>query len=459
MTEKTGTPAKRQVHLAAGVPGVNHYTVWGDPTAGSQIDFDTFEHVAKTAERGFFDYFFLAEGLRVRERNGQLHELDVAGRPDNLTVLAAVAGVTKHIGLVATASAVFNEPYDLARKLASLDHLSNGRAGWNIVVSADAFTGENFRRGGYLPYDERYDRAGEFVDLSRVLWDSWPENALHSAGADFVSRADVGDYRYSGKYFDTHGQFTVPRSPQGHPVLIQAGDSADGRDFAVRTVDVVFSRHSEPEAGRAFKRDISARAVAIGRDPESIKVIPGASVVLGDTEAEARERAREISFAQVTPQTAIALLQQVWGTDLSGYDPDGPLPAVPTTDGDDVIQGIARRHDDRLATAREWFARAEAENLSIRQLVVAATTRHEFIGTASQIAQQLDEAVQSRAADGYVLSGNVVPHGIDEFVDQVVPILQERGVLRTEYAGATLRETLGLGELPVTTSWAERRAS
>lgn len=178
-------------------------------------------------------------------------------------------------------------------------------------------------------------------------------------------------------------------------------------------------------------------------------MIPAASVVLGDTEAQARERAREIAHAQVTPQTAIALLQQVWGTDLSGYDPDGPLPAVPVVDGDDVIRGIARRHDDRLATAQEWFDRAEAQRLSIRELVIAVTTRHEFIGTPSQIAEQLDDAVQSRAADGYVLSGNVVPHGIDEFVDKVVPILQERGVLRTEYTGGTFRENLGLGSVPV----------
>jgi FMN-dependent oxidoreductase (nitrilotriacetate monooxygenase family) len=436
---------KRQVHLAAGVPGVNHFTVWSDPSAGSQIDFASFEHVARTAERGFFDYFFLAEGLRVREHKGLLHELDVAGRPDNLTVLAAVAAVTRHIGLVATASAVYNEPYELARKLASLDHLSNGRAGWNVVVSAEAFTGENFRRGGYLPYAERYDRAAEFVELSRRLWDSWPSDALDSS--EFVSTESVGDYSYSGRYFDTRGQFTVPRSPQRHPVLIQAGDSPDGRDFGVATVDVIFSRHSEPEARRAFKADISARAAAIGRDPESIKVIPAASVVLGDTEADARERAREISFSQVTPQTAIALLQLVWGTDLSSCDPDGPLPPVPTAEGDDVIQGIARRHDDRIATATAWHERATREGLSIRELVVASTTRHEFIGTASQVAQQLDEAVQSRAADGYVLSGHVVPHGIDEFVDQVVPILQERGVLRTEYAGDTFRENLGLPAL------------
>jgi FMN-dependent oxidoreductase (nitrilotriacetate monooxygenase family) len=350
-------------------------------------------------------------------------------------------------------------PYDLARKLASLDHLSNGRAGWNIVVSADAFTGENFRRGGYLPYAERWARANEFIELSRVLWDSWPDDALETTGSQFASTAEAGAYRFAGKYFDNHGHVTVPRSPQGHPVLLQAGDSSNGRDFAVRTVDVIFSRHSKPEDGLAFRRDIDARARAIGRDPESIKIIPPASVVLGETEAEAREKAREISWIQVTPQTAIALLEQVWGEDLSSYDPDGPLPAVPEASGADVILGIARRTDDKLATAREWFALAEERKLSIRELVITVTARHEFIGTASQIAQQLDENVQSRAADGYVLGGNIVPHGIDDFVDQVVPLLQERGVLRTEHAEGTLRDTLDLGALPVRENWAEREAS
>ncbi|GAA1940456.1 NtaA/DmoA family FMN-dependent monooxygenase [Agromyces allii] len=428
-------PTKRRLHLAAGVPGVNHWTIWGAPGAGSQIDFSTFEHVARTAERGFFDYFFLAEGLRVREHKGRLHELDVAGRPDNFSVLAAVAAVTEHIGLVGTASATFNEPYDLARRIASLDHLSGGRAGWNIVTSSDAFTGANFRRGGFLAYPDRYRRAAEFVELSRALWDSW-------------SDGEPARYRYAGEFFDTEGWFPVPPGPQGHPVLVQAGDSGDGRDFAVETADVVFSRHGEPEAGRAFRTDVRARALAAGRDPESILVLPGVSVVLGDTEAEAQERARDIQFQQVTPQTAIHLLEQVWGTDLSAHDPEGPVPTPPENVEAELTQGQARRVDDPSAAARAWHAEAVEREWSIRELVVAKTTRHEFIGTPSRIAEQLDDAVQTGAADGYVLSGSVVPHGIDEFVDRVVPLLQERGVLRTSYEHPTLRENLGLGDRP-----------
>lgn len=425
--------SKRRLRLAAGVPGVNHWTVWGAPDAGSQIDFSTFEHVARTAERGFFDYFFLAEGLRVREHKGRIHELDVAGRPDNLSVLAAVAAVTEHIGLIGTASATYNEPYDLARKLASLDHLSGGRAGWNIVTSSDAFTGANFRRGGYLAYEDRYRRAEEFVALSRLLWESW------TAG-------EPEPYRFAGEFFDTHGWFPVEPGPQGRPVLVQAGDSPAGRDFAVRTADIVFSRHGEPAEGRAFRADIRARALAAGRDPDGILVIPPASVVLGDTEAEAQERARELSFQQVTPQTAIHLLEQVWGTDLSSHDPEGPVPPPPAAPGEQLTQGQARRVDDPLAAARAWHALAVERQWSIRELVAAQTTRHEFVGTPSSVAAQLDDAVQSGAADGYVLSGAVVPHGIDEFVDRVVPVLQERGVLRTEYEHPTLRANLGLGD-------------
>ncbi|KQR51356.1 F420-dependent methylene-tetrahydromethanopterin reductase [Leifsonia sp. Leaf336] len=428
-------PAKRRLRLAAGVPGVNHWTVWGAPDAGSQIDFSTFEHVARTAERGFFDYFFLAEGLRVREHKGRLHELDVAGRPDNFSALAAVAAVTEHIGLVGTASATFNEPYDLARRIASLDHLSGGRAGWNIVTSSDAFTGANFRRGGYLDYPDRYRRAGEFVELSRALWDSWD--------ADGPQR-----YRFEGEFFDTEGWFPVAPGPQGHPVLVQAGDSGDGRDFAVTTADVVFSRHGEPEAGRAFRSDIRARALAAGRDPDGILVIPAVSVVLGDTPAEAEERARETQFAQVTPQTAIHLLEQVWGVDLSAHDPEGPVPTPPDSLGDQLTHGQARRVDDPLAAAHAWHAEAVERDWSIRELVVAKTTRHEFVGTPAQIAERLDDAAQTGAADGYVLSGSVVPHGIDEFVARVVPLLQERGVLRTSYEHPTLRENLGLGDRP-----------
>jgi alkanesulfonate monooxygenase SsuD/methylene tetrahydromethanopterin reductase-like flavin-dependent oxidoreductase (luciferase family) len=216
----------KQVILAAHFPGVNNHTVWSDPASGSQIDFASFAHLARTAERGKFDFFFLADGQRLREQRGRIHDLDVVGRPDALTVLAALAAVTDHLGLAATINATFNEPYEVARKLATLDHLSGGRAGWNIVTSSDAFTGENFRRGGFLDYSQRYERAEEFLRTARELWDSWAEEDLVADPVAGTFAAEgAGAFAHHGTQFDIGGHFTVPRSPQRYPLTIQAGDS------------------------------------------------------------------------------------------------------------------------------------------------------------------------------------------------------------------------------------------
>lgn len=274
--------ATRQMHLAAHFPGVNNTTVWADPRSGSQIDFSSFEHLARTAERGRFDFFFLAEGLRLREHNGRIHDLDVLGRPESLTVLAALAAVTDRLGLAATVNATFNEPYELARRLATLDHLSEGRAAWNVVTSFDAFTGENFRRGGYLDRADRYTRAAEFVATARELWDTWTPDGTPRP------------FAHRGQHFAIEGEFTVPRSPQGHPVVIQAGDSPDGREFAASTADIVFTRHGTLESGRAFYADVKARLAKYGREPDQLKIMPGVTFVLGDSDAEAQERAAEI---------------------------------------------------------------------------------------------------------------------------------------------------------------------
>lgn len=220
----------KQMHLAAHFPGVNNTTVWSDPEAGSHIEFDSFAHLAQTAERAKFDFFFLAEGLRMREHAGRLHDLDVAGRPDNMIVLAALAAVTDRIGLMPTITTTYHEPHELARQLASLDHLSGGRAGWNLVTSSDAFTGANFRRGAYLGYEQRYERGSQFVEAADELWDSWPADEP-VADADvgvFVRSATAGAFAFSGSQVDIAGEFTVPRSPQGRPVMLQAGDSDPG---------------------------------------------------------------------------------------------------------------------------------------------------------------------------------------------------------------------------------------
>ncbi|MEV6304661.1 LLM class flavin-dependent oxidoreductase [Actinoplanes sp. NPDC051861] len=421
----------KQIILAAHFPGVNNTTVWSDPRSGSQIEFDSFEHLARTAERGRFDFFFLAEGLRLREQRGLIHDLDVVGRPDTLTVLAALAGVTEHLGLAGTLNATYHEPYELARQLATLDHLSGGRAAWNVVTSPGAFFGENFRRGGFLDHADRYVRAGEFIEAARRLWDT-----------------GGGEFDIESSQFSIRGRFGVPRSPQGHPVVLQAGDSDGGRDLAARHADAIFSRHHRIDDARQFYRDVKQRAVTNGRDPDSLKVIPGVSYVLGDSDADAQEKAHHIRRQQVSPQTAILLLEQLWNRDLSEYDADGPLPAVdPKLDEDDtIIKGRAGMYPDRLRTSSEWRAKAEAKNLSIRDLIIEVTGRQNFIGTPQRVAEQLSEYVQTEACDGFILVPHLTPAGLDDFVDRVVPLLQERGVFRTEYETTTLRGHLGLPE-------------
>ncbi|RUP01773.1 MAG: LLM class flavin-dependent oxidoreductase [Mycobacterium sp.] len=434
---------RKPIHLAAHFPGVNNTTVWTDPTAGSQIEFESFVHLARTAERGLFDFFFLAEGLRLREHRGRIHDLDVVGRPDTFTVLAALAGATDRIGLTGTINTTFNEPFEVARQFATLDHLSDGRAGWNIVTSSDAFTGANFRRGGYLAHAERYRRAEEFVTVARKFWDSWAPDAVVRKDGVYVDPAGIRRVDYTGSQFDVTGFATLPAGPQGHPILLQAGDSDEGRSFGARYADALFTLHGSLEDGRRYYADVKGRARAFGRDPDQLKVFPAATFVIGDTTEEARDRARHVRRQQVSGATAIGMLEQVWGRELSGYDPDGPLPDVEPIVDSDISQGRVR-HGDPVAVARRWRERAQAENLSIRELVIAVTSREQFVGTPAHIADEIDRYVQADACDGFILVPHLTPHGLDEFVDRVVPLLQERGAFRREYPGATLRENLGL---------------
>ena len=275
----------------------------------------------------------------------------MVGRPDTFTVLAALAGVTERIGLTGTINSTFNEPYEVARQFATLDHLSGGRAAWNVVTSSDAFTGENFRRGGFLDYADRYVRAGEFIRTARELWDSWAEDEIVAdvEAGQFVRSGPPGAFEHHGEQFDIRGNFTVPRSPQRHPVILQAGDSDGGRELAAATSDAIFSRHSRLADGQAFFVDIKSRLAKYGRSTDDLKIIPATTYVLGDTAEDAAEKAHAIRRQQVSPQTAILLLEQLWNRDLSGYDAEGPLPEIdPDVSATSIIQGRARMYPDPL---------------------------------------------------------------------------------------------------------------
>ena len=367
------TAAPRQMRLAVHFP-VDDRTVGSDPRSGSENAFSSFEHLARTAERGLFDFLLLADARPPLEPGGPVDERDAAGRPESLTVLSALAAVTDRIGLAATVSPTFNEPYEVARRFATLDHLSAGRAAWNVAASADARAAGNFRRGGRLDRDGEHGRTAEFVATARELWDSWTPGG------------DPRPFAHHGRHFSVEGEFTVPRSPQGHPVVIRTGDRAQDRECAAYDADVVLTRHSTPEAGRALRADIGERLAAYGREPGGLTVMPRAGVVLGDTDAEARERA---------------------------------------------------------AALRSEAARAKEP---LRQAVTEATGCQPFVGTPESVAAEMAHRVATGAADGFVIVPPPTPGGLDDFVDRVVPLLQERGMFRTAYTGSTLRSHLGLAE-------------
>ncbi|MFE3196112.1 NtaA/DmoA family FMN-dependent monooxygenase [Nocardia sp. NPDC059240] len=437
-----------QVHFGVFFQGVNHHTIWSDPSSGSQIDFETFRRVATTAERGLFDAFFLGEGLRLREQDGQLLDTDIAGRPDAITQLAALAGITRRIGLVATQNTTYNEPADLARRLASLDVLSGGRAGWNVVTTDNAWTGENFRRGGYLDHAHRYERAAEFLSLAREIWDSWSEHEVTPSRDDDASLnpGAVRTVERDSTHFRVRLTPTVPRSAQGHPVIFQAGVSPAGRDFAAAQAEVIFSpfgTHFDPAL--EFANDIRARLVAAGRPADDIRILPGTQIVLAEHASEVEEKKRWVLEQQITGATALSLAGQVWGRDLSHLDPDGPLPVEdPESSAISATRGAQRDGQDRGAIVAQWRGLAEAKGLTLRQVAVETTARFGFAGTPGQVADELTRWVRHGASHGFNITPYRVPTGLDEIVDLLIPELQERGSYRTAYTGTTLREHLGL---------------
>ncbi|MCW2870714.1 NtaA/DmoA family FMN-dependent monooxygenase [Actinacidiphila oryziradicis] len=448
------TEPNPQLHLGVFFTGVGPQLIWTDPDAPSHTAIETFVEIAQVLERGLFDAFFLGEGLRVRENRGRVFDLDVAGRPDAITQLSALAAVTERIGLVATQNTTYNYPADLARRLASLDLLSEGRAGWNIVTTDNAWTGANFRHGGWLEHERRYERAGQFVAAAKALWASWAPDAVAADGhaASWARPGSISPVERDSDLVQLRATATVPGSRQGRPVLFQAGDSDGGRELAARHADVVFSANTEYGKAVAYAADLRDRLARHGRTPDSLRILPGASLVLGDTPADAEEKARWVRREQVNGPRAIAFLEQYWGTDLSGYDPDGPLPDIePSEDELDPSRGTIsiERRSGKLTLIQKWRDLAAERGLSIRDLVLEVSPGHpSFVGTPSTIADEWTRYVRTRAVDGFNIVPHLLPTSITDIVDKLVPELQERGVYRTEYRGTTLREHLDLPSLP-----------
>ncbi|MGQ3383866.1 MULTISPECIES: LLM class flavin-dependent oxidoreductase [Glutamicibacter] len=418
---------QHQLRFGVFFQGVNSSTIWRSEASGSQTDFSSFRQIAQTAERGLFSAFFLGEGLRLREHLGEIHELDVAGRPDAQTMLAALAAVTSKIGLVATQNTTYNDPADLARRLSSLDLISEGRAAWNIVTTHNAWTGANFRRGGYLEHHERYSHAEDFVRTVRQIWEGAP---VHHRGNHY-------NVDYTG---------TVPVSAQHRPVLFQAGDSAEGRDFAARQTDVIFSAHVGLEDALEFRRDINARAATVGRAENSVKIMPGAEFIVAETPEAAEEKHHWVREHQIGPQQALAYLEQFWGTRLESVDPYGPLPEFePVVVRSSVTRGSGFQGAKSLELAATWRAEAKEKGQNIIEFVRSRSHRadHTFTGSYDQIASRLARYAELGAVDGFNITPWLIPTGLDDIVNHLVPRLQERGIYPESYAG-TLRENLGL---------------
>ncbi|MFD6529536.1 NtaA/DmoA family FMN-dependent monooxygenase [Streptomyces sp. NPDC060184] len=453
MTARNPRP---QLHLGVFYTGVGPQLIWSEPDAPSHTAIETFVEIARILERGLFDAFFLGEGLRVRENRGRVFDLDVAGRPDAITQLSALAAVTTRIGLVATQNTTYNYPADLARRLASLDLLSEGRAGWNIVTTDNAWTGANFRHGGWLEHERRYERAEQFVEAAKELWSSWSPEAIARDGSagHWAAPGAIGPVERDTDLVRLRATATVPGSRQGRPVLFQAGDSPGGRELAARHADVVFSANTEFGKATAYAADLRERLARHGRTPDALRILPGASVVIGDTPADAEEKARWVRGEQVNGPRSIAFLEQYWGTDLSGYDPDGPLPDIEPSDQElDPSRGTlaVEQRSGKLATIRKWRETAAERGLSIRELVTEVSPGHpSFVGTPASIADEWSRYVREGVADGFNLLPHLLPASVTDIVDKLVPELQERGVYRTEYRGTTLREHLDLPPLPTT---------
>ncbi|HEY6879602.1 MAG TPA: LLM class flavin-dependent oxidoreductase [Polyangiales bacterium] len=400
----------------------------GRPDARYWVD------LARLAEQAKFDAFFLADFIgRSGEDVTDASRRGGSFQFEPLTLLSLIAGATEHIGLIATINTNFSEPYNVARALASLDHLSGGRAGWNVVSSLSPHTAKNFGLSAELDHGERYDRAAEFVELAKRLWDSWDDDAFDHpdrAGGQFFDPRKAHPLHHEGDHFRADGLLDVARPIQGYPVFVQAGNSDTGREFAAQVAEMVYASAQSLSVAKSYYEDVKGRMAKYGRDPDQLKITPGLSVVLGETDEQARE-----TFAELQNAIDFSKGVELMGVDISGYDIDGPLP-------DDLEAGANGK-----GRFKQMVELARRENLSIRQLVLRFGVNRghiQVVGSVNTVADTMQQWFEERGADGFNVVPPLLPGGFQDFVHGVVPELQRRGLFRREYTGKTLRENLGL---------------
>jgi FMN-dependent oxidoreductase (nitrilotriacetate monooxygenase family) len=427
----------RPLHLNAFLhaPG-HHEAAWRHPASAGHrlLDVDYHVELARTAERGLFDAVFLADSLAVRTRP----DATAAGGLEPLTLLTALATATEHIGLIATASTTFYEPYILARTLASLDHISHGRAGWNVATGGDLAEAANFSLDEPVEHAVRYERAAEFLDVATQLWDSWADDAVvHDRRAGrYTDPERIRQVEHTGLFFKVRGPLNVQRTPQGWPLLVHTASSADGQEFAARYAEVVLTAQQNLADAAAFAREVKSRAAAYGREADVPVVLPGIAPVIGSTEAEARRLARELTELQLV-EPGVSQLSDLLDVDVSGLDPNRPIPAG-------LLPREEELTDHRFALITDLAIR---ERLTVRQIVArlgGGRGHRVVVGTPEQIAASMQEWSQAGAADGFTVAPPILPGGLETFVDQVVPVLQRRGLFRTEYELGTLRDRFGV---------------
>jgi len=417
-----------------------HIAGWRHPDAyvdaGSNIQ--RWVEFAKTLERGKLDMLFVADVIGVPgiQNPESLRYASTVDKFEPFTLLAALSSITHRLGLVATSATAYNEPYNVARTLASLDHLTGGRAGWNLVTGGSYEDAANFSQPVHAAHGDRYERGEEFVDVVRGLWDSYDHDAFprDKASGRYVDPAKVHVLNHTGKYFSVKGPLSVGRPPQGYPVIVQAGTSEPARKLSARVADVVFTAQSSIDDAKAFYADVKGRMQQHGRHPDDLKVMPGVAMYIGGSQQEAEDKCEALN-ALIPIEVAVSRLSRMLGgVDLSGYALDEPMPEV---------QGNAAR----MSTPLNYVRLARRDNLTLRQVAMRSAAGKDhwtLIGTPQTIADELERWFVEKAADGFNLLPPHVPGAINEFVDRVVPELQRRGLFRTDYEGATLRENLGV---------------